>query len=156
VKPILVIGLGNSLVGDDGVGGRLVERLGRDPALRDRADFVAGGCDLLRLADLVEGREAVVLIDALLTDAAPGSVSVHAEPFDDLEAAWNHAHAPSAVQSVALLKAASPALRAIPFTLIGVAVPELRYEAALDDLAQVAGRVREVLRAGPLGRASEG
>lgn len=157
MKPTLVIGLGNSLVGDDGIGGRLAQRLGRDRALRRRADFVDGGCDLLRLADLMEGRDAVILIDAVLSDAPPGTVSVHEEPFDDLDPGWDHAHAPSALQAVQLLKTTSPALRRTPFTLIGIAVRELRHDAVLSNrLAEIADRVRDVIRTRRRADRSEG
>jgi hydrogenase maturation protease len=131
VKPILVVGLGNSLAGDDGLGGRVVEWLVRHRAIHDQADFVLGGSDLLRMAERCEGRREVVLIDALLSDDEPGTVSVFREPFDGLDGTWQHAHGPSVVQEIALLKLSSPALRATSFILIGIAVPELRHEATL-------------------------
>lgn len=131
VKPILLVGLGNSLVGDDGIGGGVVEWLARHCAIHDQADYVPDGSDLLRMADRCEGRREVVLIDALLSDAEPGTVSVFREPFDGLDGTWQHAHGPSVVEEVALLKLSSPALRATSFILIGVAVPELRHEATL-------------------------
>jgi hydrogenase maturation protease len=132
VKPLLVIGLGNPLVGDDGVGCRLVRRFARDPVFRQQAEFVVGGSDLLRLSHLLEGRERVVLIDAMMDEALePGTVSVHDEPFDLLEDRWEHAHHPSAVQAVRLLKLTSPRLQKTAFTFIGVAVRELGHEAIL-------------------------
>ena len=142
VKPVLVVGLGNSLVGDDGIGGSVVEWLVRHCAIHDQADYVPGGSDLLRMANRCEGRREVVLIDALLSDAEPGTVSVFREPFDGLDGTWQHAHGPSVVQEVALLKLSSPALRTTSFVLIGIAVPELRREATLlAQLPAIAARV---------------
>lgn len=146
MKPVLVVGLGNGLVGDDGVGCHLASRLAHDPALRGHADFVVGGSDLLRIADRCEGRERVVLIDALQCDDEPGTVSVHEEPFDGLDPEWKNAHTPSVVQIVGLLKMLSPALRGTPFTLIGIAVAELRREPSLSHhMPEITGRVREAL-----------
>jgi hydrogenase maturation protease len=152
MKPILVVGLGNSAFGDDGIGCALVPRLARDRSLRKHADFVVGGGDLLRVADRFEGRERVVIVDAALGDETPGTVSVHEEPFDGLTGRWEHAHHPSAVEAVALLKAASPALRSTRFTFVLVTVRELRHEATLST-REIAGRVRDVL--GALSRSAE-
>jgi hydrogenase maturation protease len=141
-----VIGLGNSLVGDDGVGCRLARRCARDPELRQQTEFVVGGSDLLRLSHLLEGRERVILIDAMLDDAEPGTVSVHDEPFDELEERWEHAHHPSAVQAVRLLKVTSPSLQRTAFTFIGVAVRELGHEVVLmSKLPLIAATVRDAL-----------
>jgi hydrogenase maturation protease len=146
MKPLLVIGLGNSLVGDDGVGCRLARRFARDPVMRRQAEFVVGGSDLLRLSHLLEGRERVVLIDAMLDDAEPGTVYVHEEPFGELEERWEHAHHPSAVQAVRLLKITSPSLQKTAFTFIGVAVRELGHEAVLmSKLPLIAAAVSDAL-----------
>jgi hydrogenase maturation protease len=153
MKPVLVVGLGNELVGDDSVGCRLVEWLALDDALRERMDFVVGGTDLLREADRMEGRERVVLIDAELSDAEPGTVAVHEEPLDEFEQRWDNAHGPSAVQAVGLLKAVFPALRETSFTLVGVALPEVRFEQTLAGrFPAVVASVSDVLRllAGPV------
>jgi hydrogenase maturation protease len=146
VKSVLVIGLGNDLVGDDGIGGTLVERLAHESGLRHRADFLAGGCDLLRLADRMEGRRKVVIIDAVLSDAPPGTVSVVEEPFQGLDGAWTHAHHPSLVDSIGLLRVASPTLRGTSFTLIGVAVAELNHRSRLAAKApEITARVGDAL-----------
>lgn len=131
MKPLLVIGLGNILVGDDAIGCRVVEKLASHHELRQAADFVVGADDLLRWDELMVGRERVILVDAMLSEGDPGSVILSEEPFAGLDERWHHAHLPSAIQAVKLLKAVSPALRRTAFTLIGIAVPDLRHEARL-------------------------
>jgi len=146
MKPVLVVGLGNSLMGDDGIGEVVVERLARDTRLRDRVDFRAGGSDLLRLADAFAGRERVVVIDAVLCDDPPGTVTVDDEPFDGCVDRQQHAHHPCAVASIALLKCLTPSLRHTRFTLIGVAVGDIRHEATLAPrVGEITGHVREAL-----------
>jgi Ni,Fe-hydrogenase maturation factor len=46
MKPLLIVGLGNPLMGDDGVGAVLAESL----AGHTDADLLIGGTDLLRCA----------------------------------------------------------------------------------------------------------
>jgi len=65
VPPVLVLGIGNSLLADDGVGLELLELLRpayeRDP----RVEFVDGGTQGLMLLGLLEGRRSVLLLDAV-------------------------------------------------------------------------------------------
>jgi hydrogenase maturation protease len=69
----LVIGLGNGLAGDDGVGSHIMRRLSQDERLPGDVDVLEGGTDLLRLAHELEGRPRVVLVDALLHPGEPGT-----------------------------------------------------------------------------------
>jgi len=59
----LVIGLGNSLRGDDGVGVRVAQILAAQ-ALPDDVEVVDGGTQGLGIVNLMEGRQRVVLVDA--------------------------------------------------------------------------------------------
>ena len=71
--PLLVLGVGNPLRSDDGVGCRVVELLAASP-LPPGVEVVDGGTAGLDLALLVAGRRHVVLVDAVDADGAPGSV----------------------------------------------------------------------------------
>ncbi len=68
-----VIGIGNPLRGDDGVGPRLIEVLRRHPLPDDIVliDLGLGGLDLLPL--LEEGWEKVIIVDAADLGCPPGS-----------------------------------------------------------------------------------
>lgn len=71
---ILVIGLGNPLITDDSVGLRVVAEL--TPLLADRDDIEVsedywGG---LRLMERMIGFDGVVVVDAIQTGAAPGTL----------------------------------------------------------------------------------
>jgi len=71
---ILLIGLGNPLVTDDSVGLRIVEAL--RPQLADRPEIEVtedywGG---LRLMERMEGYDAAVVVDAIVTGAPPGTI----------------------------------------------------------------------------------
>jgi hydrogenase maturation protease len=75
----LVLGLGNVLLGDEGIGVRVVERLVDDQAdgrLPAGARLVDGGTLGLSLLPLLDDAEAVVMVDAVDLGLAPGSVVV--------------------------------------------------------------------------------
>ncbi|MFN7998293.1 MAG: hydrogenase maturation protease [Bryobacteraceae bacterium] len=74
MKPTLVVGLGNPLMGDEGIGWHLVARLAGDPRLPPDVEIMWGGTDLLACWDWFEGRQRIVLIDALEGEN-PGRVS---------------------------------------------------------------------------------
>ena len=120
MNPLLVIGLGNPLMGDDGIGWHVADRLAGDPRLPDGVEVIRGGTDLLRCAAQIEGRSRVVLVDAVQDDAPPGTVSVIGEEAADLH--QGHAHHLSAGQAMGLLRLTMP----VCFTLLGVSVRSVR------------------------------
>ena len=63
MKPILILGLGNLLQCDDGVGCRVAQELERR-ALPGNVDVIDGGTPGIGLLNLFEGRERVIIIDA--------------------------------------------------------------------------------------------
>jgi len=77
VKKILIGGIGNVLLGDDGVG-PYVARL-----METRYEFEAGveiddlGTPALDLIDRLSGKDAVILIDSIETEAAPGTMLLY-------------------------------------------------------------------------------
>ncbi len=70
---ILVIGLGNLLLGDEGVGVHVVRELAKIP-LPSQVDVVDGGTAGLNLLDLMRGYELVVIVDAVDAGEEPGTI----------------------------------------------------------------------------------
>lgn len=68
-----VIGVGNLLLSDEGIGIHVVRELDRRKALPG-VEFVDGGVAGAGLLGLIEGREKVVLIDAVAALLPPGTV----------------------------------------------------------------------------------
>jgi hydrogenase maturation protease len=68
---VLILGLGNPLRGDDGIGCRVVEELVRR-GLPDGVEALDGGAAGLGLLDLMEGWERVVIVDAAEMGRGPG------------------------------------------------------------------------------------
>jgi hydrogenase maturation protease len=75
--PILVLGLGSTPSGDDGLGPILLDELARQYRYAGGfVEFVNGGTKGLDLLGHIVGRQAIVVLDALTTGAKPGTVSV--------------------------------------------------------------------------------
>ncbi len=72
---IVVLGIGNSLLGDDGVGIHAVARLRSEPGEND-VTLIDGGTLNFTLLEYIEGAGGLVVIDAAELAAEPGSVSV--------------------------------------------------------------------------------
>jgi hydrogenase maturation protease len=73
MRPILILGLGNPLQGDDGVGCRVAEAL-EQRALPAHVEVLDGGTPGVGLINLFEGRARVILIDAAEIGQEPGTV----------------------------------------------------------------------------------
>jgi len=117
MKPVLLIGLGNTLMGDDGVGCVVAERLSGHPRLPPQVEVMSAGTDLLACAAHIEGRRRVVLVDAIQAGGEPGGVT-RFEDLSELEQGQDHVHHLSVVQAARLLQMAGGPT----FVLIGVAV----------------------------------
>ena len=72
-KKILILGLGNILLGDEGVGVRIAEHLASH-SLPDEVEVIDGGTAGYELISFLEGREKVIMVDAIKTEDKPGSV----------------------------------------------------------------------------------
>lgn len=122
MKPNLLIGLGNPLMGDEGIGWHVANRLARDPRVPADTEVLCGGTDLVRHASEMEGRNRVILVDAMQDASQPGSISVFEDDFFELEGRQENAHQLSVAEAVRLLRIASPSLKPVHFTLLAVAI----------------------------------
>jgi len=69
----VVIGLGNPLMGDDGLGLVALERLRAEYAIPPEVELVDGGTWGMNLLPVIEEAARVILIDAIDVAAAPGT-----------------------------------------------------------------------------------
>jgi hydrogenase maturation protease len=102
-KQILVAGIGNAWLGDDGFGGHVVNRLlqmGVPPGVRVQ-DFGSGGLDLAY--EVMRGYHAMVLVDVSQQGGEPGDVYViepdpeEIKPIEDGETISPHGMDPQSV-----------------------------------------------------------
>jgi hydrogenase maturation protease len=73
--PILVLGLGNMLLSDDGVGPAVLQQMADDPRRwSGEVEFLDGGTQGLALLGHVSGRRALIIVDAVRKGEPPGTV----------------------------------------------------------------------------------
>jgi len=86
--PAVVLGLGNVLLGDDGAGVHVIERLGACRSLPPDVHLVDGGTLNFSLLEQVESASILVVVDASDLGQPPGTVRVFADDaMDDFLAA---------------------------------------------------------------------
>jgi hydrogenase maturation protease len=73
MKKTLIIGLGNTLRKDDGIGPRVVQDLANHDLPKD-VEIIDGGTRGLELVTLLEGRQRVIVIDAAEIGKKPGEI----------------------------------------------------------------------------------
>ncbi|HZP63951.1 MAG TPA: hydrogenase maturation protease [Terriglobales bacterium] len=80
MKKVLIGGIGNVLLGDDGVGPYVVRLLTANYEFDEGVELCDLGTPALDLIDQISGKDAVILIDALKVDTEPGSVLRYRKP----------------------------------------------------------------------------
>ncbi len=71
--PILVLGVGNILLGDEGVGVRVAQAM-QQMKLPDNVEVLDGGTASMALLDSLSDREKVIVIDAVEGRQEPGTI----------------------------------------------------------------------------------
>ena len=69
---IMVLGVGNILYRDDGVGIRVVEKLERQYDFSDNVTLVDGGVLGINLLGIIAGADKLIVVDTVLNHGAPG------------------------------------------------------------------------------------
>lgn len=160
---ILVLGLGNPLLEDDGTGLVLLERLrARGPWPPD-VEFVDGGTWGLSLLPALEDADRVLILDAVRTGAAPGTVRCARD--DAVPRLYRNPVSPHQLDLGEVLAAAT-LLGTLPAVLAVVGVEPERTEglhvgltaavtAALDRATEEACRLLTAWCGGPQGEISQ-
>jgi len=73
-KETIVLGLGNPLMGDEGIGVKLIEMLKSVSVDFPEADFVDAGTGGMSLLHLIAGRKRAVIIDCAIMGEKPGTI----------------------------------------------------------------------------------
>lgn len=71
---ILVLGVGNILLTDEGIGVRTIEMLEQYYDFADNIEIVDGGTAGMELLEIMANKDHVILVDAVNTGAQPGTV----------------------------------------------------------------------------------
>ncbi len=71
---VLLVGIGNILMGDDGIGVRVVHEIDNRFRLPEGVEVLDGGTSGLELLSYFSGRENVIIVDAVRSGLPPGTV----------------------------------------------------------------------------------
>jgi hydrogenase maturation protease len=126
----LIVALGNPLMGDDGAGAAVLERLRQQGADRRArlCELGAAGVDLLIE---MEGAHMLVLLDAMVSPDPPGTVRVfeQSEIFAYAESRGGGSHQPSLAETLRM--AEKLALLPPRVALVGIAARQFELGAGL-------------------------
>ena len=73
-RRVVVLGVGNLLIVDEGIGVRCIEELERRPSLGPDVACVDGGTSTHELMEDLENLDTLVIVDAAATGRAPGTI----------------------------------------------------------------------------------
>ena len=73
-RPILILGLGNILIQDEGIGVRVVEHLKREYEFPEKVEVLDGGTAGMALYEHIVDRTHVIVVDAVKTGREPGAL----------------------------------------------------------------------------------
>lgn len=74
VAPVLVLGIGNILLSDEGIGVRVVETLRERYVLPASVEVFDGGTAGMDLLEVLAGRRHLIIVDAIVAAGPPGTV----------------------------------------------------------------------------------
>ncbi len=90
MKPLRVIGIGNSMAGDDAIGPLIIKAMKAKPL--DDVELIEAGLSGLGILDFMKGADTVILIDAVQSGKTPGTIHRLNIPNDLgllMRSAWN-------------------------------------------------------------------
>lgn len=83
IESVLILGIGNTLLSDEGVGVHLVERMRREVGEIDGVEYLDGGTLSFTLAEPIARADGLVVVDAARLGEPPGTMKVfHDEEMD--------------------------------------------------------------------------
>lgn len=134
---ILVLGIGNLLLGDEAIGVRIVEALEQRYLLPPHVEVLDGGTSGMDLLDVMANRDHLIVADAVLTGDEPGSVVMLHD--DEIPAMFTRKVSPHQIGLADVLMA----LRLtgefpVRLTLVGVVPQTLEPGIALSPVVQQA------------------
>jgi len=73
----LVLGLGNTLLGDEGIGVHVIQKMQQEYPDLGSVTFLDGGTLSFTLASYIEEADHLIIIDAAQLNSSPGDISVY-------------------------------------------------------------------------------
>lgn len=145
MKTVLIGGIGNVLLGDDGVGPYVVRLLESQYTFADNVKLVDLGTPALDLTHQIVGLDAVILVDSVASDDPPGTIALYRKEDIVREAPAERLDPHSPALSECLMTAEM--LGAAPLHVLLVGVVGERYEPGSPLSAAVQQSVAQAMKA---------
>ncbi len=138
---LTVIGIGQSLRGDDAAGLEIVRRWQEKfPETARRPEVRVEACELpgLNLLSLMEGAEAVILVDGVRSSARPGAIhQLTREQLTAFHAESKSAHGWGVAETLSLAETLALPAASVPIRVIGIEIGQTETGAPLSkDVAE--------------------
>ena len=140
----LVLGIGNVLLTDEGVGVRALKELERRYTFSDDVDLLDGGTSGIELLRHIQGRDNLLIIDAMTCDQPPGTV--YRVENEDVPAAFRTRISPHQLGLSDLL-AAAMLTDGLPETLVLFGVEPESVDIGLELTETVEGSLKKLITA---------
>jgi hydrogenase maturation protease len=83
IENVLILGIGNTLLTDEGIGVHLVDRMQKQVGELEGVEYLDGGTLSFTLAEPIARADGLIVVDAARMDAPPGTLKVfHNEAMD--------------------------------------------------------------------------
>lgn len=132
---IVVIGIGQSIRGDDAIGLKAVHQwMDTFPETASRSEIQVETCELpgLTLLDFLEKAKAAILVDAIECLTIPGTIhSIRPEQLSTFTTDAKSAHGWGVAETLKLNQLLSPSRKNIPIQLIGIEVGQVEIGSGL-------------------------
>ena len=141
---ITIVGVGNRLLGDEGVGLHIIDNLSKIP-MPSHVNIIDCGCDLLSLTAYLNKPQKIVIIDAIRAGGKPGEI--YRFDYNKLPATKGETqsgHQIGTIDVLRLLKSVYPVMADSEIILIGVEPKML--ELSTDLSQEVRGSIAGVTR----------
>jgi len=119
-RKTIIVGVGNRLLGDEGVGLHVIDNLSQIP-MPSNVDVVDCGCDLLSLIPHLNKPQKIIVIDAIRAGGKPGEI--YRLDYNELKTRgveMQSSHQVRATDALGLLKQIYPVLAGCEIIIIGI------------------------------------
>ena len=141
---IIIVGIGNQLLGDEGLGLHVIDKL-LQISVPSNVEVLDCGCDLLSLMSYLDKPEKIIIVDAICAGGKPGEI--YRFDYSELGAGgikMQSSHQVGATDVLGLLKQIYPVLTGCEIVIIGVEPKAIELSASLSE--RVRESIADVLR----------
>jgi len=132
-RKTIIVGVGNRLLGDEGVGLHVIDNLSQIP-MPSNVDVVDCGCDLLSLIPHLNKLQKIIVIDAIRAGGKPGEI--YRLDYNELKTRgveMQSSHQVRATDALGLLKQIYPVLAGCEIIIIGIEPEAMELNTCLSE-----------------------